>query len=125
MPGVGFLDDDGFDHRQVEASRHPVVEESGVPQRALVVVKIFFVERPAESLHGATLHLSFDVARMNRLARVLRDGASQDLYFAGVWIDLDVNAGRRETRSDAARVHARTSGDRTAGAREARRKLLD
>src|ERR1700722_2057333 len=125
MTGVGFLDDDGFDHRQVEAGRHAVVEESGVTQRALVVVKIFFVERPAETLRGAALHLAFDVARMNRLARILRDGASEDLYFAGVGIDLDVNAGRRESRSDAARVHARPTGDWTAGTREAGRELLD
>src|SRR5258708_25107893 len=125
MPGVCFLDDDGFDHRQVEAGGHAIVEKSGVTQRALVVVKIFFVERPSESLRGAALHLTFDVARMNRLAGILRNGASENLDFAGVGIDFDVDERRRESGSDAARVHASATGDRTTRARKARRGLLE
>src|SRR5271156_2801806 len=121
MAGVRFLDEDGFDHRQVEAGRHPVVEETEVTQRALVVVKIFFVQRPAESLRGAALHLSLDVARMNRLAGILRDGASQDLHLAGVGIDFDVNQRGRKAWSYPARIHARTAGDRSSRAAEAGR----
>ena len=66
---------DGFDHRQVEAGRHPIVEQPDIAQHALGVVEVFLVERPSEALRGATLHLAFDVAGMNRLAGVLRNGA--------------------------------------------------
>src|SRR6266566_9960743 len=125
MAGVRFLDDARFDHRQVETGRHPVVEESAVTQRTLVVVEVFLVERPAEALHRSTLHLTLDVARMNRLAGILRDGDSEQMNFAGIGIDFDIDARGRESRADAARIDTRASGDRSAGAAEARRELFD
>ena len=39
----------------------------------------------------AALHLTLDVARMNRAAGVLRNGGAQDLNFAGIRIDFDVD----------------------------------
>ena len=69
-----------------------------------VVVDVFLVKRPAQTLRGAALHLAFDVARMNRLAGVLRNGAAQDLDFAGIGIDFDIDQQAGKGRSDAAPI---------------------
>src|SRR5262249_1754002 len=118
MSRVGNLHDRGLDQWQVEGGRHPVIEQSGVTQYALVIVKVFFVEAPADSLRGAALHLPFNVARVDRLADVLCDGAPQDLNLAGIRIDFDIDQGSREGGADAARVDARPSAGRSASARE-------
>src|SRR4029077_5312412 len=117
--------DTGFDHRQVEAGRDPGIEQTPVTQDALTFVEVLLVERPADPLHGATLHLAFDVARMDRLAGVLGYRGPQNLDLAGLGIDLDVDAGRCETRRTAARVARGAPGDRAAGTAEARSDFLD
>src|SRR5260370_704809 len=82
MPGVGNLDYYCLDQRQIEARGHPVVEQSGISEDALVVVEILLVEPPSDSLRSATLHLALDVPRVNRLAGVLADRAAKDLNLA-------------------------------------------
>jgi len=69
---VSHLHDDGIDHRQVQAGWHSVVQEGGVLHPAIGVVEVFFIQSPADSLHHATLHLSFDIAGVDGFAGVLR-----------------------------------------------------
>src|SRR5215469_16349783 len=84
------LNDTCFDQREIEAGRHSIIEEASVPQNPSIVVKVLLVQRPANSLRCSTLHLTFNVTRMNRLADVLGDGCSEDLNLGGIRIDFDV-----------------------------------
>src|SRR5207247_7343312 len=71
MAGIRNFYDDGFDHGQIEAGRHSVVEEARVPHLVLGVEEVFFIERPTDSLDRASLHLSLDIAWMHGLAGIL------------------------------------------------------
>jgi hypothetical protein len=83
MTRICYLDDCSFDHRQIEAGRHAVIEQAEIAQVALAVVDVLLVERPSKPLCGSTLHLTFDVACMNRPAGVLGDRAAENLSLAG------------------------------------------
>ena len=102
MVRVGHFDDDGFDVRQVGRHRDAVVQEAGVRKTAVIVVDVFLVEGPADTLGDTALHLAFDIARMDRLAGVLRHDEAQHRDLAGVGIDLDIAEGRGEARCLAA-----------------------
>src|SRR5262249_345622 len=114
-----------IDHRHVGRDRDSVVEEPRVLEPAIGAVDILFVERPTDALHGAALHLTFYIARMHRLARVLHDRIAQDLHRTCLGIDLDVAAVGTETHSGAVGVVLEVAGNRSAGARELRRDLLE
>src|SRR5262249_39604152 len=95
MTRVWHFDDDGFDHRQIQTGGHTVVEEAGVQHASFLVIDVFLVQSPANALNDAALHLPFDVARVDRLARILHGRVSQDGDLAGIRVDLnvgDVNA---------------------------------
>src|SRR5690348_15021949 len=63
---------------------------------------------------------------MNRPADILRDGAAQDLHFAGVGIDLNIHAYRRKSVSDfAGGVERRPTNDGTASPREPADEFLE
>lgn len=64
MERIRDFDDHGFDHRHIEAGRHPIIEEAKIAQTAFAVVDILFVNRPSEALRGATLHLTLDISWM-------------------------------------------------------------
>ena len=121
MAGIRHLDHHRVDHRQVEAGRHPVVEEAGVGHLALVVVDVLLVQRPADALHGPALHLPLDVAGMDRLADVLNGGVAQDGHLARLGIDLDVDDVRGEGAADAGRIDAGPADDGAAGGVQLRR----
>jgi len=88
---VSHLHDDGIDHRQVQAGWHSVVQEGGVLHPAIGVVEVFFIQSPADSLHHATLHLSFDIAGVDGFAGVLHDGVVQDRDLAGLRVHFDID----------------------------------
>src|SRR5580704_838944 len=119
------LDYNSFDLRQIEAGWHSIIEQPDITQGASIVVNIFLVERPTDALRRATLHLTLDVAWMERLAGVLRDSRAQYLDFSGVGVDLDVNAGARERRPDSPCIDGRSPSYWTTGARQAAGDLLD
>jgi hypothetical protein len=88
MPRIRHLNQNRFDHREVQARRHAVVKKSRVPHRAALIVVVFFVERPADTLSDTTLDLPFDVTGMHRLAHILRRRVTQDLDLAGLRIEF-------------------------------------
>ena len=91
MVRVGHFDDHGIDHRQIRGHGNAVVEEVRVLQPPVLVVDIFLVERPADTLRRGALVLAFDVARVDRLAGILGNGEAQDRHLAGLRVDLDVD----------------------------------
>src|SRR5262245_56054105 len=90
MAWVRRLDDHCIDHRHVGRDGNSVVEEPRVLEPTIRAVDILLVERPSDTLHGATLHLALDVAWMHRLACVLHDRIAHDLDRTRLGIDLDV-----------------------------------
>ena len=115
MTRIRLLDDDRIDHRQIGADRNPVVEESGVLHLTLVVVDVFLVEGPADTLRGPALELTFDIGRMNRLAGILQHRVAQDIDLAGLRIHLDIDDMGAEARRRPLRVDLRMACDRPAG----------
>ena len=87
MSGVCNLDDHGIDHRKVQSSWHTVVKERWVHHLARVIEEILFIECPAYTLNRPTLHLSFDIAWVNRFARILDCRKASDISFAGLSVD--------------------------------------
>ena len=96
VSGVRDLDDDRIDHRQVERRGHAVVEQAGVLEVAGVVVVVLLVQRHADALGDAALHLAFDVGRVDRGTGVLDGGVAEDIDLARVGIDLDIDDVRRK-----------------------------
>ena len=92
MVRIRDFDHERFDLRQVETGRHTIIEQRRIPQRPLLVVHIFLVQRPSDALGDAALRLPFNVARMYGAAGIQGDGATQDLDLASVGIDLDIHA---------------------------------
>src|SRR5262245_28726342 len=125
MAGVRRLDDHCIDHRHVRRDGDSVVEEPRILEPAIRAVDIFLVERPSDTLHGATLHLTLDVAWMHRLARVLHDRIAQDLDRTRLGIDLDVADVGAETHAGTVGVVLEMASNRPAGARELLRNLLE
>ena len=124
MTGISDLDDLSFDHRQIQAGRHAIIEQAKIAQVALAVVDVFLVERPSEPLCASALHLTFDVARMNCPAGVLGDGAAQNLTLAGIRIHFDIDQGYGKGRAHAARIDRGTADDRTTSASQSGGELL-
>src|SRR6266849_10688927 len=102
-----------LDQREVEAGRHSVIKQAAVTQNALVVVKVLLVQRPADPMGSATLHLTFDVARMNRFANVLRHRGAQNFNLARVGIDFHVDEGSSEGWPNASCINRGAAGDRS------------
>src|SRR5215469_16090518 len=102
MTGIRYFHYDRFDHRQVKARGHAIVEQSCVPQDPTVVVEILLVEAPSDPLRRSALHLALYVARMNRLAGILGDRAAEHLDFARIGINFDVDASGCESGPDPA-----------------------
>src|SRR5262245_57899203 len=125
MTWVRRLDDHRIDHGHVGGDRETVVEKPWVLEPAIGAVDILLVERPTDTLHGATLHLALDVAGMHRLARILHDRIAQDLDRTRLGIDLDVADVRAEAHAGTVGVVLEMTGNRPAGARELRRDLLE
>ena len=91
MTRVRHFHQDRVDHRQVQARRHSVIEEAGIGHFALAVIDVLLIERPADALHAAALHLPFDIAGVNRLADILDRGVTQDRNFTGLRVHLNID----------------------------------
>ena len=115
LPGLGHLDQDGLDHRQVGGDRHAIVEEAWILELALGVVDVLHVQRPADALHGAALELALDIGRMDRRADILRRGVAVDGDAAGVLVHLEVDAVHAQARPGARDVELGMAVDRPAG----------
>src|SRR5262249_24572250 len=96
---------------QIEARRHPVIEEAGVGHLTFVVVEVLLVQRPAYALDAATLHLTFDIAWMNRGAHILYGRVMEDRDLAGFRIDFDIGDVRGEAAADARGIDAGAADD--------------
>ena len=105
MPRIRHLDQNRFDHREVKARRHAVVKKSRVPHRTAVIIVVFFVERPADTLSDTTLDLPFDVTGMHRLANILSRRVTQDLDLASLRINLHIHNMGGEAGANATWVH--------------------
>src|SRR5215510_13232145 len=125
MAGVRRLDDHCIDHRHVGRDRDSVVEEPRVLEPTVCAIDILLVERPTDTLHGATLHLALDVAWMHRLARILHDRIAQDPDRTRLAIDLDIADVGAETHAGTVGVVLEMTCNRPAGARELCRDLLE
>ena len=105
-------------HRQVRGHRHAVVEEARVLHHALGIPDVLLVQRPADALRRAALHLALDVARVHGLAGVLDRGVADDL---GCGRSRDRPRGRRGAPRSPGRPRARRrdarADDRPAGRR--------
>ena len=66
------------DHRQVQARRRPANRESWHGHAPLIVLECSSFERPADALHGTSLHLSSRRQSVDRLAHILYRGVTQD-----------------------------------------------
>ena len=124
MAGVGHFHDDGVNHRQVQGSRHPVVQEGRVEHLAVGIEAVFLVERPADALHGAALYLAFHIAGMNGLAAVLHGGKAQQVNLARFRVNFHVGDIDGESVAHAGRVGGGPPHDGAAGAVETPRQLL-
>src|SRR5215510_950021 len=116
MAWVRRLDDHCIDHRHVGRDGDSVVEEPRVLEPTVCAIDILLVERPSDTLHGATLHLALDVAWMHRLARVLHDRIAHDLDRTRLGIDLDVADVGAKTHAGTVGVVLEMAGNRPAGA---------
>src|SRR5262249_35806963 len=112
MAGIRYFNDDGVDQRDIEASWHSIVEEAGIAHLVLRIEKILFIERPANSLDRASLHLSLHIARMHGLARVLDGGVSEDGRLARFEVDLHVGDMDAERVGEPLRCSGGPSDDR-------------
>ena len=125
MTRVRHLDDDRVDHRQVVGDRHPVVQERAVHHVAPVVHEVLFVQAPADALGRSALHLPLDVARVDRLARVLRYCRSEHLDLARLRVGLEIDDEPCKCRADARGVDRATPGDGAARRIRLSRQLLE
>ncbi len=91
MAGVGHFHDYRVHHGQVQAGGHPVVQEAGVHHLAAVVEEVLFVERPADPLDRAALHLTFHIAGMDGFASILHRGVAQYIHLARLRVYFHVN----------------------------------
>src|SRR5262249_35206232 len=99
----------------VRRDRHAVIEEARILQPSLVVVDVLLVERPADALGHAALHLALDIARMDRSPHVLHRGVAQYFDVAGLLIDLDVADVRAEARTPTLLIDGALVPEGTAG----------
>ena len=116
---IRHLDDLGVDHWHVRRHRHPVVQEAGVLHDAVVVVDVFLVERPADSLHGTALYLALHVGRVDGPSRVLNRGEAQHVDLAGLGVDHGVGEVAGERRPDTLCVQAGPAQQRATGSASA------
>src|SRR5580704_10363240 len=112
---VRVLDQNRLDHRQVGGYGHSVIEEARVIEAPVLVVDVFFVERPADTLRHAALDLALDIGGVNGPADILDRRIAQDLDLARLLVDLDVADMRRKAGAGALRVDRQLGADRTAG----------
>ena len=52
--------------------------------------KMYLVERPADALHGATLHLALDIAGVDGGAGILHGRVADDRGLPGLLVDLHI-----------------------------------
>ena len=125
MAGVGDLDDHSVDHRQVQSGGHAVVQERGVQHLALLVEEILLVQGPADALDRPTLHLSLDIAGVDRLARVLNRREPGDVRLAGVRVHGYVHEMHGIAVALSSGVHVGASRDGAAGGGQLTRQVLE
>src|SRR5258705_1494902 len=123
MLRVRHFDHYRVEHRQGRTNRHAIVEEAGVIDLAVLVVDVFLVQRPADPLRNAALHLALDIARMDGAADVLHRGVADDAHDPEFGIDLDVADVGTETTFRAFGVELHAGADRPAHLRGFCRKL--
>ena len=125
MTGVRDLNHDGFNHGQIQAGRHPIVQEAGVLHQSVLAVDVFLVERPADPLGHAALHLTFHIAGMDGPSNVLDSRVAQHVHLAGFLVHGHVNHMGCKARSHTAWVDGRATRDRTAGPRQLAGEFLE
>src|SRR5450631_1141701 len=94
---VRHFDHHGIEHRQVRTHGHAIVEEAGVIDPAVFGVDVLFVERPANALRDAALHLALDIAGVDGAADILHGGVADYAHDAEFGIDFDVADMRAKT----------------------------
>ena len=85
----GHFDDLRMDGRCLNGVRHGIVHPGAGQQLTVGIVAHLFVERPADALHSAALHLTFDRQRVDGAADVLHNRQIEQVDIAGFFIDLD------------------------------------
>jgi hypothetical protein len=95
----------------VEAGRHAIIQQTRVEQVPLLVIDVLFVQSPAHPLRHAALHLSLDIARMNRRANVLHRRVAQNLHLAGLGVNFHVHDVRGKGRPPFYRFDGRARHD--------------
>ena len=125
MARVRNLNQHGFDHGQVQASRHPIVQKTRVLQSAIITVNVFFVERPADALGHTTLHLAFNIARMNGRTDILNRRIAKNIDLAGLLINRDIHHMGGKGRTNATRVDRRPSHDWPTRTRQFAREFFE
>ena len=114
-----------LEHRQVQRSRHPVIQEAEVRHRAVVVHEVLFVERPADALSGATLHLVLNVSRVDRLASILEHAVAHHIGLARIGIDIEVANVQSERIPRGRQVRRRRCRNRTTSVAQPRSQVLE
>src|SRR5262249_37431593 len=112
MTWIRYLDDDGIDHGHIRTDRNAIVEEAWIFEAPVLVVDVFFVERPTDALYRAALHLSLDITWVHRPTRILDREVTQDRDLPRFRVDLDVDDMRCQTGPGAVRVDGCVSGYR-------------
>ncbi len=109
MIRIWHFNNDRIDHWDIRAHGNTIVQEPGVFQLTLVVVYVFLVKRPTNSLDGTTLHLPFNVSGVDRFASILDCGVANDRNFSCLSVYLNVHDMCSKAWSCACYVH-RTVG---------------
>ena len=109
---IGHLDNLRVDHRQVGRHGYAVVEKPGIVQHAVVVVDVLLVQRPADPLDRASLHLTLDVVGVDRGAGILDGGEARHRGATRLAIKVDVRQVDREGGSGTLGGERCPTGDR-------------
>jgi len=114
MLRVRHLDHDRVEHRQVRADGHAIIEEARIIHLAILVVDVFLVERPADTLGNAALHLALHIGGVDRAADILERRVAHDPHDTEFDIHLDIADVRGEAALGAGGVELRAGADRAA-----------
>ena len=82
--------------RQLGGGGQRVVDERAGDELALLVVVHALVERLADGVHDAAVHLTVDQHRVDRVAAVVDGDVAEQLDLPGLWIEVDDRRVRAE-----------------------------
>ena len=79
-----------LDIRPLRGHRHQVIRHRRIEELAVLVIAQLLVERRADALHHAAMHLAGEQDRVHRDAKIVDDGVADDRRGAGLRIDLNL-----------------------------------